>query len=624
MAARAIFDCVADDDLELSFAANDIIVDITDAVDEGEGWLRGRVMNDGRGETGLFPANYVRMLTEKELEDILAEEQTPEPPPPALPFRPSSSSTSNNSGIPAPSAGDDGKIYPRPLTFDDNANVHRIIQPKEKAAHTRMALLEKSTALAMSAREKAGGSTMRDSATSAGSGPHRTRYPSSSSSNAGGDRGPSLKKSSSVSSNDSFSSTDSGLAFQRKRSDQNSNSILGEGKQRNHPRSISGEPAVPKRPPLLVSNQSMEAPPTPPRVDTPPPSSSHGSNSYFPLDITAADLKRAPAPRPKPSDLKATSSSTAPPPSAAPWSSSNTTSTSDAPRPSQIKLRSFTAPSASIPSISPQPPTPSDEPAPASNPWAGVTLKPATGTPRSSTTIKPSDALPKSNGVPAQSPSSQPSWVKPTSADEDDEETEHRLLKPSELLRKSSSNTPSPTTSAPATTLPWSKRVPQLSETPPSDQRRVASASASLNSSTRPKPPPPKSKPVELKTAVAAEFKASLAAGNPFAEGNKRQPPPPPPSKGVRKTRQPPPPPPSKTVRPVKHEQQSRGAIPPDVRSWYEECFDMADDDRDGLLRADEVRRLWLRSRLDNRTLGCVWRLADSRGRMCLDREEFW
>ncbi|CAG8693790.1 13495_t:CDS:2, partial [Funneliformis caledonium] len=69
---RAIFDCKADDDLELSFKTKAIIVDITKASDEG--WFEGTL--EGSKTRGLFPENYVEFFEEEKQPKV-----PPRPPP---------------------------------------------------------------------------------------------------------------------------------------------------------------------------------------------------------------------------------------------------------------------------------------------------------------------------------------------------------------------------------------------------------------------------------------------------------------------------------------------------------------------------------------------------------------
>ncbi|KAJ3205587.1 hypothetical protein HDU67_008768, partial [Dinochytrium kinnereticum] len=209
--AVAVYDCQADDAQELSFRKGDIIVDIIDAESEGEGWLKGRL--EGTDAVGLFPDNYVRILTE----EYMGSQKTAAP---ALPFRaPSSPSMSTQRSV------SDGSAYPRPLTAYDHHSYRPVqkMDAKDMAAAKRQALLEKSNALARTAREKASGHLRESSATSS-NGPSR-RISSSSSSNSissldqgeesggGGVAGkwppvalPGMKRSPSGNSTDSFSS----------------------------------------------------------------------------------------------------------------------------------------------------------------------------------------------------------------------------------------------------------------------------------------------------------------------------------------------------------------------------------------------------------------------------------
>ncbi|CAI2172737.1 3723_t:CDS:2 [Funneliformis geosporum] len=70
--ARAIFDCKADDELELSFKTKEIIVDIIKASDEG--WFEGTI--EGSKSRGLFPENYVEFFEEENQPKL-----PPKPPP---------------------------------------------------------------------------------------------------------------------------------------------------------------------------------------------------------------------------------------------------------------------------------------------------------------------------------------------------------------------------------------------------------------------------------------------------------------------------------------------------------------------------------------------------------------
>ncbi|KAJ3110448.1 hypothetical protein HDU96_006603 [Phlyctochytrium bullatum] len=133
---------------------------------------------------------------------------------------------------------------------------------------------------------------------------------------------------------------------------------------------------------------------------------------------------------------------------------------------------------------------------------------------------------------------------------------------------------------------------------------------SSLGRSKGPPPIPPPSKAVAAASpsvAPGAVRSALRLQEDEDAKGYKKKlgaPPPPPPSKAI-KTPLPPCP------------------IPSDVKGWYEDAFQRADKDRDGFLTGREVRSLWLRSRLDGRTLGIIWRMVDTRRTFVLDKEEF-
>lgn len=61
--ARALFDFVAQDKKELSFKRGDMII-ITDVTDDN--WWTGRA----GGKSGLFPANYVQIISQRKYEDM--------------------------------------------------------------------------------------------------------------------------------------------------------------------------------------------------------------------------------------------------------------------------------------------------------------------------------------------------------------------------------------------------------------------------------------------------------------------------------------------------------------------------------------------------------------------------
>ncbi|KAI8597663.1 hypothetical protein EDD21DRAFT_384854 [Dissophora ornata] len=91
--AKALFDCVGDEESELTFHEGDLLIDVRETSEEG--WLHGRL--ERTGEEGLFPDNYV---------ELIHVQPTSAPPkvngPPQLPVR-SSIGTKNSSSIPATS-----------------------------------------------------------------------------------------------------------------------------------------------------------------------------------------------------------------------------------------------------------------------------------------------------------------------------------------------------------------------------------------------------------------------------------------------------------------------------------------------------------------------------------------
>ncbi|CAJ0763853.1 9060_t:CDS:10 [Entrophospora sp. SA101] len=76
---KALYDCSADDDSELSFKKGDIIVDVTKTNEEG--WLEGR--KEDSNIKGLFPSNYVQLIEEKKI-------------PPKIPPRKIGTNSNNN------------------------------------------------------------------------------------------------------------------------------------------------------------------------------------------------------------------------------------------------------------------------------------------------------------------------------------------------------------------------------------------------------------------------------------------------------------------------------------------------------------------------------------------------
>ncbi|RUS28821.1 hypothetical protein BC938DRAFT_481409 [Jimgerdemannia flammicorona] len=124
--AKAIFDCTADDDAELTFVEGDIIIDVVQSAEEG--WYDGRL--ERTNKRGLFPHNYVKIF-----EDTSKPTPPPRPaqtskPSDAIPapttIRPSTSSTSSSSQWSTISASvpkDETTPFAKPKTwagFGDN------------------------------------------------------------------------------------------------------------------------------------------------------------------------------------------------------------------------------------------------------------------------------------------------------------------------------------------------------------------------------------------------------------------------------------------------------------------------------------------------------------------------
>ena len=73
MKAKALYDCTADDEGELSFIEGDIIVDVTESKEDG--WFEGRVQ--GTSVRGLFPFNYAEFIEEQQQQSLIPSKTTP-------------------------------------------------------------------------------------------------------------------------------------------------------------------------------------------------------------------------------------------------------------------------------------------------------------------------------------------------------------------------------------------------------------------------------------------------------------------------------------------------------------------------------------------------------------------
>ncbi|CAJ0651550.1 2325_t:CDS:10 [Entrophospora sp. SA101] len=118
--AKTLYDCSADNDSELSFKKDDIIVD---------GWLQGR--KEGTNIKGLFPSNYVELIEEKEKV------------PPKIPRKFGRSSDNNIETIDKPSSfemGSSGSIKDSGIESDIGISIGK---PKKLSKNTLAAFESK-------------------------------------------------------------------------------------------------------------------------------------------------------------------------------------------------------------------------------------------------------------------------------------------------------------------------------------------------------------------------------------------------------------------------------------------------------------------------------------------------
>ena len=59
---RALYDCEADNDDELTFEEGDVIIILNEET-EDENWMEGHLLNDSN-KRGLFPVSFVHMLSD--------------------------------------------------------------------------------------------------------------------------------------------------------------------------------------------------------------------------------------------------------------------------------------------------------------------------------------------------------------------------------------------------------------------------------------------------------------------------------------------------------------------------------------------------------------------------------
>ncbi|KAI9342088.1 hypothetical protein DFJ73DRAFT_534125 [Zopfochytrium polystomum] len=124
----------------------------------------------------------------------------------------------------------------------------------------------------------------------------------------------------------------------------------------------------------------------------------------------------------------------------------------------------------------------------------------------------------------------------------------------------------------------------------PASPKAPLSASGSVKRRPAPPPPPPSSR--SLSKATGGGLPSSVAAG-----GGSRH---------------------ARLAAPL-----AEAGIPLDAAERYVKAFDAFDETGSGLLHAEQVRPVWLRSLLDNRTLGLIWRLVYKKEKQALGCLEF-
>ncbi|TPX37434.1 hypothetical protein SmJEL517_g00684 [Synchytrium microbalum] len=271
MRAIAVYDCVGDDPTELTFSSGQTIIDVSEAEDQG--WYKGRV--EGTSVFGVFPGNYVRFeedpveqhvnIPARGATRVQGVEGLPGPNLLSAKLQPVDAARPMSSLIvKGPAAGPTlpgaYNLTKEPIKSeipDWTRNAFAPRKPKIDAMATRQALMEKSTTLAVMAREKTAASrapsnvgTVNSIAASFGGTTGAAAQPSRSFS------GSSSSSTSSVATNVAKFGVVGGptLSHSTSASSLTSRSV-----------SAGGSPALPRRPPMLQSNLLAQPPSTPPR-----------------------------------------------------------------------------------------------------------------------------------------------------------------------------------------------------------------------------------------------------------------------------------------------------------------------------------------------------------------------
>ncbi|KAJ3236068.1 hypothetical protein HDU81_011185 [Chytriomyces hyalinus] len=147
--AIATFDCTGDTDQELTFSAGTILVDISAAPEEGDGWYSGRIENSDK--VGLFPGNYVRFVAQ-----IADEEEASDDDIATVSNGMDSLATSRTAPQSEPKEGSNRVMdaYANVFKNSEEKVAERVAVAKEKMAPQVQIVKEKTAAKMVSVQEK--------------------------------------------------------------------------------------------------------------------------------------------------------------------------------------------------------------------------------------------------------------------------------------------------------------------------------------------------------------------------------------------------------------------------------------------------------------------------------------
>ncbi|KAJ3231731.1 hypothetical protein HDU78_007555 [Chytriomyces hyalinus] len=147
--AIATFDCTGDTDQELTFNAGAILVDVSAAPEEGDGWYSGRIENSDK--VGLFPGNYVRFVAQIAVEDEASDDDVAE-----VSIGMHSSATSRPAAQFEPKEGSNRVMDAYANVFRNSKEkvAEKVAVAKEKMAPQVQIVKEKTAAKMVSVQEK--------------------------------------------------------------------------------------------------------------------------------------------------------------------------------------------------------------------------------------------------------------------------------------------------------------------------------------------------------------------------------------------------------------------------------------------------------------------------------------